>query len=166
MEIRRAVPADALDIAGIHVSAWRAAYRTLIADEVLASLSVASRQERWRRILSTPDSNSRVWVAVDGGLVVGFASTAPTVDEDATPGTAELYTLYLDPSWVGQGVGFGLLDHAVTDLGARGFALVTLWVMAGNRHAREFFERAGWAADGREQTDELGPQVRYARSLA
>jgi ribosomal protein S18 acetylase RimI-like enzyme len=105
-------------------------------------------------------------VAVDGQLVVGFASTAPTVDEDALPGTAELYTLYLDPSWVGRGVGSRLLEHAVTDLGARGFALVTLWVLAENRQARDFFERALWAADGGEQTDEMGLQVRYARSLA
>ncbi len=166
MEVRRAVPPDALAIAGIHVSAWRAAYRTLMPDDILDSLSVASREARWRRILGTPDSNSRVWVAVDGDLVVGFASTAPTVDEDASPGTAELYTLYLDPSWIGQGVGSLLLDHAVTDLGARGFALVTLWVLAENRRARDFYARAGWAPDGGQQTDEMGPQVRYARSLA
>lgn len=166
MEVRRATLDDALAIAGIHVSAWRTAYRGLIPDQVLDSLSVASRETRWRRILGTPQSTSRVWVAADGDFVVGFASTAPTVDEDATPGTAELYTLYLDPSWVGQGVGKLLLAHAVGDLGARGFALVTLWVLAENRKAREFFERTAWAPDGQTQTDEMGVQVRYALSLA
>lgn len=166
MEVRRAALDDARAIAAIHVASWRDAYRGLIADEVLDSLSIASREARWRRILATPESTSRVWMAADGGFVVGFASTAPTVDEDATLGTAELYTLYVDPAWMGRGVGSMLLEHAVGDLGARGFALVTLWVLAENRPARDFFECAGWLLDGGGQTDEMGPQLRYARSLA
>jgi ribosomal protein S18 acetylase RimI-like enzyme len=166
VQVRRAVLEDAPAIAAIHVAAWQAAYRGLMAEEVLDWLSVASREARWRRILSIQDSTSRVWVAVDGDAVLGFASTAPSVDDDASPGTAELYTLYLAPPWMRQGVGSMLLAHAVGDLGARGFALVTLWVLAENRRARDFFERASWSADGREQTDEMGFQVRYARSLA
>ncbi len=50
--IRPATAMDADAIAKVHVTAWRESYSGLVPDLVLDALSVSSRAERWRRILS------------------------------------------------------------------------------------------------------------------
>jgi GNAT superfamily N-acetyltransferase len=160
MEIRRAEISDAPSIATIQVIAWRTAYQGLVPQALLDDLSVSDRSDRWKRIIANPASNTRVWVA-DEGQLVGFASTGPTEDEGAPDGTAELFTLYLDPAWIGKGVGRALETAALSDLRDQGFRAVTLWVLQGNSNARVFYERGGWELDGEARTDELGPQVRY-----
>lgn len=165
MQVREARAADAPTIASIHVDAWRAVYRGLVGTEILNSISVTSRESRWRRIIGNVDSPSRVWVACNGDDVIGFASTAPSSDDDAPGDTAELNTLYLKPDWIGHGVGHLLLTVAVEDLASRDFSRVTLWVLSGNTHARQFYERHEWRADGATKADELGEQIRYALDL-
>jgi len=54
---------------------------------------------------------------------------------------------------------------------AEGFQVVSLWVIAGNRRAIDFYERAGFVAEpGSRQTFELGgtklEEIRYACSLS
>jgi hypothetical protein len=51
VNIRRAIATDAATIAGIHVRAWQWAYRGLIPDAFLDSLSVEARETSWRRQL-------------------------------------------------------------------------------------------------------------------
>src|SRR5262245_39849900 len=102
MDIRRAELRDAPAIAAIHVVASREAYRGMIPDAILEAFSVERRSTQWVRILGDADSTTRVWVADDNG-VIGFASTGPSEDADAPPGTAELFTLYLEPGRIGTG---------------------------------------------------------------
>src|SRR5260221_9933612 len=54
LTVREAKLADASAIAEIHVAAWRAAYRGMIADEYLASLSIGERTGRWPKAISAP----------------------------------------------------------------------------------------------------------------
>jgi len=49
--IRHARVEDAEAIAAVHVAAWRESYTGLVPAEMLASLSVDERADRWRRIL-------------------------------------------------------------------------------------------------------------------
>ena len=132
------------------MAAWRDAYRGLIPDAILNELSVAARTARWKRIITNTASKTRVWVA-DEDRVIGFASTGPAEDADAPAGTAELYTLYLEPSWIGRGVGKALETTALDDLRDQGFHAATLWVLEANSRARAFYEHRGWSADGDAQ---------------
>ena len=49
--VRSAELDDATAIARVHVATWRSAYRGLLPDEFLASLSQSHYEERWRRSL-------------------------------------------------------------------------------------------------------------------
>jgi L-amino acid N-acyltransferase YncA len=60
------------------------------------------------------------------GQVVGFASTGPSSDTDTTPGTAQLYAIYLDQPTVGRGIGRVLLAHALSDLSERRYVAALL----------------------------------------
>ena len=169
--IRRATTADAAAIAGLHVAAWRWAYRGLLPDEYLDGMaaSIPRRAARWRERLSHPDPEERTWLVEREGGLAGFAGTGPARDGDADPGSAELYAIYLAEPEAGRGLGRELLAHALDDLRRRGYAAATLWVLAGNARARRFYEAFGWRPDGATKTEE-GPglvleEIRYRIDL-
>src|SRR5215831_6588589 len=96
LQVRRATPEDAARIAAVHVRAWQVAYRGLMPDQLLDSLSVARREEMWRGV--TGQDGAGVYVAVDGERVAGFcAVVAPSRDDDAQGDVAEIGAIYVDP---------------------------------------------------------------------
>ena len=169
MRIREATVADAEAIAGIHVRAWRSAYRGQLSDEYLDGLRMEDRLEQHRLSLEEAPAEFRTWVVEDASAVVGFAVTGPSEDADADRKTGEVYAIYVEPERVGRGVGHALFEHAVADLVDRGFSAATLWVLESNGQARRFYERAGWRFDGTttsERVDcEMRPTVRYRTAL-
>jgi GNAT superfamily N-acetyltransferase len=147
-EIRRAGVADAPGIAAISVRGWQWAYRGLVPDAILDSLSIEQRTAGWRRYLASQSALGRTWLAERDGRVVGFADTGPSRDEDAATGIGEVYAIYVDPAEAGTGLGRALFGHAVAELARQRYQAATLWVLAGNRRARRFYEAAGWRPDG------------------
>ena len=106
----------------------------------------------------------------DGGDIVGFTHIAPSRDDDAPPGTAEVTSIYVRPDAWGSGAGRALLEAACASLRSGGFGSATLWVLDSNERARRFYEAMGWRADGRGKVDRRGGEfelneVRYAVSL-
>lgn len=146
MLIRAADPEDALSVARVHVRAWQCAYRSLLPDAYLEALSVEERAARYT--FGDPDpSRPKTILAVDGGEIRGFATTAPAGDADAA-GMGELAALYVHPDHWGQGFGAALVVAARERLAAAGFRQALLWVLAGNTRAERFYQRDGWAPDG------------------
>ena len=58
LTVREASQGDAAAIAGVHVRAWRVAYRGLLPDDLLDRLSVEDREESWRGILEDAGDES------------------------------------------------------------------------------------------------------------
>jgi ribosomal protein S18 acetylase RimI-like enzyme len=156
LEIRPAEPGDARALARVHVRAWQAAYRGLIPDAVLDTLSVDGREQRWREILDGPPG-ARTIVATSGGDIAGFCSVvAPARDDDLPPGAAEVAAIYVDPARWRAGVGRALLDAALDTLRADGAGTVVLWLLEGNDRALGFYEACGFRADGTAKTEPVG----------
>jgi L-amino acid N-acyltransferase YncA len=171
--IRAVGRADVRAVAEIHVAGWRWAYRGMVADELLDSLSVERREEGWRRGLARRAAGEdfpRMWVADLEGRVIGFAAAGPTEDADAAEPTGEVYAIYLQPAVVGTGVGRALFAHTVADLRSLAFAQATLWVLEDNARTRRFYEIAGWRPDGTTRTEDFHGfplrEVRYRIELA
>lgn len=168
MTIRQATPADAEGIADLQVRAWRVAYRGQVPDRHLDDLVAESLLPNLRWSLEHPPDHWRLWIADEDAAIVGFASTGPSYDTDATPATGELTAIYVDPDRPRQGIGSALLAHALEDLAGRS-KRVTLWVLESNAAGRAFFEARGFDADGERTWDLIGevlvPAVRYRRSL-
>jgi ribosomal protein S18 acetylase RimI-like enzyme len=168
--IRRAVIADAAAIAGVHVSAWRVAYRGIVPDDVLAAQSVAARTVQWEGWLTSGNirGESRTLVAQAGATVVGFATVVTTSpDGDLDEHTCELAALYIDPGCWRQGIGRALMDSA-RDLGrSQGSDEMSLWVLTENSAAQAFYAHLGFAADGATNTHERSgePTLRMRASL-
>jgi hypothetical protein len=86
VELRDATLADAHGIATVNVRSWRAAYRGLLPDDVLAGLSVHDREQFWSGPRTTRPANTRIVVATIEDAIVGFAATGPPlVPDDFAP---------------------------------------------------------------------------------
>jgi ribosomal protein S18 acetylase RimI-like enzyme len=154
LQVRRAVPEDAAAIAAVHVRTWQVAYRGLVADELLDRLSVAQREAVWRETLAG-EQPPAVLVATSDGVVVGFcAVAAPSRDGDADERVAEIEAIYVDPDLWRAGVGRALMKSALADLRAAEWHAVTLWVLAENHQARDFYAHFGFEPDGAETAHE------------
>lgn len=148
--VRDATAEDTRDIAELHVRTWRAAYRGILAAQLLDDLSADLRERSWASLLTQDPPAGFTLVAEAGdGSVEGVLSTAlPSADEDAGERTAQIAAAYVDPSRWGEGVGRSMMEPALQRLLDEGWSEVTLWVFMRNAQGRAFFARAGFRLDG------------------
>ncbi len=167
LTVRTANAEDAIEVAEVHVRAWKSAYRGLLPDTYLDSLQAQERADRYTFASSDPDA-PRTLLASSEGRVRGFASFGPARDED-TPGAGELYALYVDPAIWRRGVGRALMERVDIDLRATGASEAILWVLVGNERAERFYRAGGWRSDGRRRTEDFwgvtAEVIRYRRPL-
>jgi len=174
--IRPALPGDAAALAQVHVAAWQVAYRGIMPDRLLDSLSVPNTQARWQQKLAQQEQLTLVCqldtdpAGTGRGEVVGFAGLGPSRDDDTGEETGEVYAIYLHPDQWGQGLGHALWAQAVEALRAGGYRALTVWVLEANGRARGFYEHMGCTLDPgvTKALDRQGTQlavVRYRRAL-
>jgi RimJ/RimL family protein N-acetyltransferase len=164
--VRPATSEDVRGVAAVHVDSWRAAYPSLLPQEMIDRHTLDSRERMWRTALSglLPMAT---WVAEAGdGRITGFCSLADTTrNDEASAGTAEIAGLYVDPSEWRGGIGAALARAALEYARAEGSREVTVWVLDGNAPAISFYERFAFADDGRvmEFGGEGGPPAKRMR---
>jgi GNAT superfamily N-acetyltransferase len=168
MPVRPARPEDAAAVAEVHVRAWQAAYRGLMADEFLDSLRPEDRAARYTFAAPDPTAPETLVVTADDDVIAGFATVAPARDDDRS-GTGEVCALYVDPPAWGSGLGLALMQAARARLIELSFTQAGLWVLVGNDRAQRFYRRDGWTPDGARRTDRVWgvtvDEVRFVRQL-
>lgn len=166
--LRVARSGEALGIADVQFAAWQRAYRGLVPDAVLDTLSVHELTSGWRRWIEEGAPSRVTWIAEVAGRVRAFASIGPTRDQDADARTVgELYAFYVHPEVWRLRIGTELEARARRELLERGFLRATLWVLEHNRRGRAFYERIGWQLEGSIKGcfDGRTPAIRYERWL-
>ena len=162
MTIRRAGSGDAKTVGRIHVESWNVAYRGIMPDDVIARTDLAYRTAFWAERIADPDWP--VYLLEEHGQAAAFCQMIPTKDpdDDATQ-VGHITSLHVLPDLRGHGYGRALMDHVLKEFQRRGFAEVTLWVLEGNRSARAFYEKCGFALDGgtRQYPRTQVPELRY-----
>jgi len=169
--IRPAMPADAAAIAAVQVASWRAAYRGLLPDGVLADLSTVEWERIWAARLADPPARSAVLLAeVESGDLAGFSGLGPSLDPAAPADQGQLYTIYLRQQYWNRGIGLALHSAAMRRFAELGYRSATLWVLESNARAIAFYRRTGWNADGARQLDRGPggvqlPEIRFRRHI-
>jgi GNAT superfamily N-acetyltransferase len=167
MSVRSAVPADAMEVARVHVHSWQVAYRGLLPDAFLDGLRAEDRAGHYTFAL--PGEEPATIVALEAGVIRGFATIGSARGEHAR-GVGELLAIYIDPGHWGRGIGRALMAGARGRLREQGFAEAILWVLVGNERAERFYRGDGWAPDGAQGEERLGgrrtEEIRYRRALA
>src|ERR1700694_3094502 len=138
--VRPATIDDAAEIARVHVATWRSAYRGLLPDDFLASLSEVYYTERWTRVIG--DGMSGVFVAEEPDGIVGFASGGrERAGEHGFEG--ELYAIYVLDTAERRGHGRALGRAVAGALRQMTLPDMIVWVLRDNVRARGFYEHLG-----------------------
>ena len=118
MIIRRAMQNDARQIAEIIVEDWKNAYRGIIDDDFLDSMSVEAVNEKimgltWNEINDSDDSD------------------------------CEIIALYVKYEERKSGIGRGLFLDSVEEFKSQGKKRMIIWCLKENYEARKFYEKMG-----------------------
>ena len=138
--VRPAALDDAAEIARVHVATWRSAYRGLLPDDFLTSLSEVNYAERWRRVIG--EGMSRVFVVEESAGIAGFASGGRERAGE-TEFAGELYALYVVDDAQRRGHGRELVRAVAGALRELHLADMIVWVLRDNSAGRAFYERLG-----------------------
>ena len=161
--IRRAAEDDAEAIEAVIRRAWHRAYGDVLDVEAVLD-SPEERVARWRERLRSGVARVLVWD--QGGRIAGIVSAGASDDAESPLDHGAVRALYVDPPAQGAGVGSALLDAALEHLRERGFRGVDLWAFADNHHARDFYERRGFAVVEEGSDPRTGAaEVRLRRPL-
>ena len=132
--VRNAEKEDVRQIAEILVEDWQKAYRGIMDDAFLDSMSADQRYEievkRYEKYI----------VAADGNEILGYAWLEMTEDG---PADCEVIALYVRYSKRNNGVGKLLFQYAVRYFREAGKKKMIIWCLKENGEARQFYEKAG-----------------------
>jgi ribosomal protein S18 acetylase RimI-like enzyme len=139
LSLRQARLSDAADLARIYIESWQDTYAGLLPHSLLSGMSLDAHTRRWQNQLK---HQGCVIVAEDRDFgVIGLASLGNA--RDGSLGfDGEVYTLYVDPAFIGQGAGRALLHGAFAALKERDLTSCLIWSHARN-NACFFYEAIG-----------------------
>jgi ribosomal protein S18 acetylase RimI-like enzyme len=137
---------DLADIAALFLECWLVSYADVLPDSLVGSMTPSRAHEIWASALSNPELTILIATPEPGDVhgLVGF--------RQEPDGSGYVSSLYVSPRSQGRGFGGRLLREAETGLLDAGAAHGRLWVFAANHPSIRFYERHGWALDGRETT--------------
>ena len=167
--IRPATLRDAKNIAELHVSTIKEAFKSLVGVEQIPAIPVQKSQAFWREAIEY--SEPQVQVAIDDDKIVGFVGFDRCRDKGTPPTMGEIWAIYATPSHWSKGVGLALWDAAREGLQEEGCTHVSVWVPLANERALRFHELAGFKRDmASAKTVPMGnvkiEEIRLKRMLA
>jgi GNAT superfamily N-acetyltransferase len=167
VKIRKATLEDAEAIATVHVASWQAAYKGIMPEQFLKTLSLEARAATWRKLLQA--GTSQALVAQVDEVIIGWIAFGACRDKDKYSNWAEIEALYVLPEFWRKGIGGRLSDSARQLLHTAGYTFATLWVLSENHHARAFYQRNGFTQDDSSKLIQIGgvqlTEIRYHCAL-
>jgi GNAT superfamily N-acetyltransferase len=155
LRVRTAQPSDAADLARIYIDSWQDTYAGLMPHAMLKAMSLSGHTARWQAAMRGPGA---VLVAEDTDHgPIGLTSCGAARD-GGLGFDGEIYTLYVDPSFIGRGTGKALLAGAFETLKDRKLQSCLIWAHAQN-NACFFYEAMGGRRIATRTTRLMGEQT-------
>ena len=139
IDIRKAEPRDAGDIAEVHLQAWRGAYSGIIPHRTLTSMINRRGADWWANAIRRA---ATVLVVEIGGQIAGYATICKNRARELRQ-QGEIYELYLRPEYQGIGLGSRLFAAARARLADHGLKGMVVWALEDNQNALAFYAGAG-----------------------
>jgi len=149
MSLRPATPEDAPAIARVFEACWREVYPGLVPQPVIEKVAGAALA-LWSGLLRPGERSWSVEVWGPPGEVSGVIRYGRDPDQAET---GHVFSLYVDPTTSGRGVGTALLRHAQEWFVDNGLSRATLWVFEANARARGFYATQRWRPDGKTRVE-------------
>lgn len=139
IDIRRAEPRDAAEIADVHREAWLGAYSGIIPHRALTAMVNRRGGDWWANAIRRA---ATVLVVELGGTIAGYATVGKNRARELRQ-QGEIYELYLRPEYQGIGLGSRLFSAAREKLAAHGLKGMVVWALEDNQNALAFYAGAG-----------------------
>ncbi|HSK66005.1 MAG TPA: GNAT family N-acetyltransferase [Anaerolineales bacterium] len=94
--------------------------------------------------LEEPDPGSTIFLAEEKGAPAGFIHLKTQIDYFSGEAHGYISDVAVAPDFEGRGAGRLLLETAEGWARSKGYSLLTLYVFAGNTHARQVYEKFGF----------------------
>lgn len=140
--IRQAEARDADSIAKIKVTGWQTAYRGIVDNAYLRSMSIPEQSELFKNSYSL----NTVFIAETDNEILGFCRFRICEDEEID---CEIRELYVRPDLKRMGIGSKLFTHTVNHLIQKGMKKLSLSCFLENIGAKHFYEKAGGKTEGK-----------------
>lgn len=139
MNIRKANVYDAIDIARVHIDAWRSTYRNILSEDFLEELSFDKRKKIW---LNKLENSHGIYVAENiDGKVVGFIDSGAQRRDDYEY-QGEIYAVYILDEYQNHRVGSELMYRAVKNMIEKEYSNLIIWMLDGGP-ANYFYKKIG-----------------------
>ena len=150
--IRRVKQGDEQTLAYIQTESWKAAFRDILAEDILQkSTDIGRAAEMYRKLLAEKKGNGYILEIEGKAHCIAYWDKARDSD---MAGVAEIICIHsLQGNWR-KGFGSRMMDRLLRDIAAAGYSRVVLWVFEENRRARAFYEAKGFAV-----TDKIKPAL-------
>lgn len=171
MNIREANINDAEGIANVHVKAWQSAYREIMPNDYLDSLSVNEKTKIWQKSLSEHSLGINL-VIEKNKEIIGFCVFGPARDDDQKNcNVGELVALNILPKYWRNGYGTEMVNYVLSQSDLKGWQALYLWVIKQNKKAIAIYEANGFIREGAEKlNDKLTgyelQEIRYICTLS
>lgn len=164
IKIRPAQPKDAPSIAKVQVETWQDAYVGILPDRILLEMRAVRAAAQWANAVAKNQTPGFFQVAEWDDRIVGFCQGGKRRQDIKAAGDeageiAEIYVLYVDPSFQGLGVGTAMMGRVVENLSEEGYGALVLTVLSGNRSGTAFYDKLGGSADLPIECTVMGAQT-------
>ena len=129
--VRAARPDDAAGVARVYIESWHDTYPSILPTQLLCAMTPRGQTARWQAAIQARGREQVLVAEKSGAGIIAMASFGPSRDSDLGF-DGEVYTLYVDPSYFGLGLGRALLRSSFSALGARGYSSCVIWAHAKN----------------------------------
>ncbi len=140
--IRKAIKDDSYNIAKLIVSGWQTAYKGLIEDKFLNSLSAETMAPNWERNILSQDEYSNIYVCEENNEIVGVIRFGKPTD-NLESYNAEIHALYVEPTLKRNGIGSKLFECSKNYFIEKNKTNMIIWCLKDNIPSIKFYEKMG-----------------------
>ena len=147
--IRKPTKEDISRLAEIHIYGWRFAYKNILSEiELYKNRQVAKAMNMHRKKINENIESIDVY---DDGILKGFVLHNDSRDSDI-PEAYELSAIYIEPAFIGQGIGSKLLSYIEQKCIDMKKKQLIIWVLKDNKIGINFYIKHGYCFDGSTKT--------------
>ena len=140
-EIKLADETHVSQIADLYVRSWKRAYKGLLNQPYLDSLTYEDKFKKWSEYITKPGQG--VFVAMEGEKMLGFCAFMPYHPYYKMDNCFYLDSLHVESECQGRGIGTVLINRVIEEGRKKGFPQMGICVVRGNENALNLYLKMG-----------------------
>lgn len=141
--IRQATISDSQNISKLIISGWQTAYKGLIDDVFLDSMSVDVISKNWEKNILSQNNDNHIYVYEEKNKIIGVIRFGKPDDKKDYNHNSEIHVLYVEPTLKRQGIGTELFNFAKTYFMNNNLTNMIIWCLNENTPSIKFYEAMG-----------------------